>query len=473
MLDFIFKLKNLWKKNFSFFLVICIFFSFEIPYITSIQGNESLAWYKCINYFFVFLLAIPALLALLYIIYMRTYIPKAPKNTRGIIFYIINANEKQYEAIRKKFISQLEKAIHAEAPEYSVVIIDDYHSQKFFPILNAPTNNKGGEKQAEILKKRRGCIAILIDCLNGGDGEDLFCHMTTNVGITYKNLPPQISNYLIKDISTAFLPLRDVDIMKLTETSDLSRHSISMEVVCKYILASTCFHCGDFSGAIKLLKAIDNKTSTKKDLPEAVIPIKNVLSKRLAICYKITAEQEYQLFCSNHENKHLLEVRNAINNEYCKKEFEQENKVFEGICSFVLDRNIDYALQCMDEYNKNTPVIKYNKIFLLLYKGCSVKNIFKTYNLYKSYGALHNNIQEQIESFTYHEYKKDKTKKQLLLILFLIYDYQNNTILAKRCLEQFCDAFPWIFNSNASLIFKNFKKKYADVKYEEGEDYSI
>ena len=473
MLEFIFKLKNLWKKNFSFFLVICIFFSFEIPYITSIQGTESLAWYKCINYFFVFLLAIPALLALLYIIYMRTYIPKAPKNTRGIIFYIINANEKQYEAIRKKFIAQLEKSIRIEVPEYSVVTIDDYHSQKFFPILNAPVNNNGGEIQANILKKRRGCIAILIECLNGGDGEELFCHMTTNVGVAYRNLPPQISTYLIKDISTAFSPLRNVDIMKLTETYDLSRHSISMEVVCKYILASICFHCGDSLGAIKLLNAIKNKVSTKKDLPEAIIPIKNVLSKRLAICYKVKAEQEYQSFCSKYEIKHLLEVRNAINNEYCKKEFEQENKVLEGICSFVLDRNIDYALRCMDEYGKNNPVIKYNKIFLLLYQNCSIKNIFKTYNLYKSYGTLHNNIQEQIESFTFNEYEKDKTKKQLLLILFFIYDYQNNTILAKRCLEQFCATFPWVFKSKASLMFKSFNKKYADVKYEEGVDYSI
>ncbi len=127
----------------------------------------------------------------------------------------------------------------------------------------------------------------------------------------------------------------------------------------------------------------------------------------------------------------------------------------------------------MDSCNQRQPIIKYNKTFLMLYKNCTVNNIFKTYNLYKSFGALPNIVQEQIESFTFKEYEKDMSKEQLLLILFFIYDYQNNTILAKRCLEKFCTAFPWALNGDTSSIFNAFIKKYADVKYEEGEEYSI
>lgn len=463
----------MWKKNISFFFVGFLFLLCEIIYITSIDGTDTVVWYKCINYFYVILWALPALVMLGYIIFMRIYMPKAKKNTQGIIFYVINANAKQNEAIRNKLIAQLEKAVNTETPEYSVVVIDDYHSQKYFPILNAPIKNNGGEAQANILKKRRGCIAILIDCINGGDGEDLFCHMNTTVGITYNNLPPKISEYLIRDVSAAFSPLREVDIMKLTETTDLSQYSIAMDVVCKYILASISFHCGNFLDAINLLHTIEKTISRKKDLPESIVPIKNVLGDRLAVSYSVQAEYEYQKYCSNYDIRHLVEVRKALSNEYLQMRFSDENKILEGICCFVLDRDVDCAIRWMNSCDKKQPVIKYNKIFLTLYKSCTTTNVFKTYNLYKSFAALPYTVQEQIESFTFNEYMNDQAKKQLLLILFFIYDFQNNTILAKRCLEKFCIAFPWVFEGKLSSIFNMLNEKYADIKYNEEEEYSI
>ena len=473
MEELIYRLLNMWKKKVSFFIVFLIFILSEVPYITSIEGTDTAEWYQCINPFYIFLWALPALALLAYIIFMRIYMPKAKKNTKGIIFYIINADNKQYKAIKEKFISPISKAITAETPEYSVVLLDDYHSQKYYSVMSDPSSNYDGEKQAKLLKKRRGCIAIFVDCLNGGEGEELFCHMSNNLGVTHKTLPPQVRECFIEDISSAFLPMRHVDIMKLTETSDLTAHSFSMDIICKYILASTCFHCGDFLGATNLLEIISNNLSKKNDLPAPVIPIKDVLDSRLAVCYQVRAQFEYHLYCQNHDEKHLLNAYKAMNNEHCKKAYEHENKVLEGICCFILYKDIDYAIQCMDMYKIKDPVIKYNKFFLFLYKSCTPRNIFRIYSLYKSFGDLPDDIQEQIESFTYHEYKKDDTKKQLLLILFFIYDYQNNTILAKRCLNQFCDAFPWVFHGSASETFYKLKEKYSAVKLEEGEEYSI
>ena len=473
MTELLYKLTNMWKKSICFFWVFVLLLVCEIPYITSIEGLEETPWYQNINYVYVGLWALPAILALGYIFVMRAYMPKAKKGTRGIAFYIVNANEKQYESIRKKFVAPFKKAVDIETSEYSVVLIDDYHSQKYYPLLCASTINDDGRKQAKILKKRRCCVAIFVDCVNGGDGEELFCHMSTNLGVAHQSLPPVIRDFLIKDISTAFSPLREVDIMRLTETPDLSRHSVSMDIICKYIMASTCFHCGDFLGALRLLETIHNRISTKKDLPDAVIPIRNVLSDRIAVCYRVQAQYEYQLYCNDHEDAHLVAVRNSINNVHCKRVYEKDNKVLEGICSFVLDKNIIYAVQCMDAYNKKDAVVKYNKIFLLLYSQCTTKNIGRTYNLYKSFGTLSDYVKQQIEDFTYYEYQKDTSKKQLLLILFFIYDYQNNTILAKRCLDQFCVAFPWIAESEMESIFKELNDKYADIKYEEGEEYSI
>ena len=114
-----------------------------------------------------------------------------------------------------------------------------------------------------------------------------------------------------------------------------------------------------------------------------------------------------------------------------------------------------------------------NKAFLYLYGNCTVTNLYRVYNLYKTFGSLPESFQEQVESFTFHEYEKDKTKKQLLWILFFVYDYQGNTILAKRCLDQFCAAFPWVAESKVSTVITELNSQYLDVTYDEGETYSI
>ena len=151
----------------------------------------------------------------------------------------------------------------------------------------------------------------------------------------------------------------------------------------------------------------------------------------------------------------------------------EKNKKAWQLPRFLLDKNINYAIECMDAFNKKDVVVKYNKIFLMMYAKCSTNNIFRAYNLYKTYGSLPVHVQDQIESFIFFEYKKDVSKKQLLFFLFLIYDYQNNSILAKRCLEQFSLAFPWVFESDVASIFKVLNEKYEDVEYEESETYSI
>ena len=45
--------------------------------------------------------------------------------------------------------------------------------------------------------------------------------------------------------------------------------------------------------------------------------------------------------------------------------------------------------------------------------------------------------------------------------------------LAKRCLDQFSEAFPWIKESGVSTIFEGFNEKYANINSEEGEGDSI
>ena len=108
MTELLYKLTNMWKKNACFFWVGVLFLACEIPYITSIESIEETPWYQNINYVYFGLWMLPAILALGYIFVMRAYMPKAKKGTRGIAFYIVNANEKQYESISKKWLFQIQ-----------------------------------------------------------------------------------------------------------------------------------------------------------------------------------------------------------------------------------------------------------------------------------------------------------------------------------------------------------------------------
>lgn len=473
MTEQIYQISNMWKKNTCFFWTFVLLLTCEIVYLTSIEETATETWIECINFYFVMLWALPALIVLGYILFKRMYMPKAKKGTLGIAFYVINAKEKQHESICKKFIERFGKAVSSDNPKYSIIIIDEYHSQKYFSILSQPIQSGNGEKQAKILKRRRCCGAIFIDCMNGGEGEALFCRMTMQFGISHRELPQYIRDYMVKDISEAFEPLREIDISIVSQTPDFLNQSFALEIIYKYILASTCFHCGDFLGALKLLETIERSLIRKSDLPSAVVPIKNVLENRIAVCYRVLAQNEYQLYCSDRDESRLKVVRNALSNEHCAKIYGSDNKILEGICSFVLDGNIEYAIDCMDAFTIKDQLVKFNKVFLMLYERCSTKTVFRAYDQYKEFSSLRIDIQEQIESFTFHEYKKNSGKKQLLLILLWIYDYQNNTILAKRCLEQFCQEFPEIVSGPASVIFQPIVAKYKDVSYDMEEEYSI
>ena len=469
MVELWLKAVNMWKKNTCFFWIFGVLFGCEITYIITIQGTDEKLWYECINYVYVILLTLPAISLLFYVLFKRMYMPRAPKNTRGIAFYVVNANEKQYESITKKFIAPFIKAVNSEKSRYHVIQIDDYHSEKYYPILYQESEDKVNDEteqiKAKILKKRRCHAAIMIDCQNGGDGEALFCHLEMKVGLIHNPLPQPIRDMLVKDISIAFLPLREIDIMKISETPDFSNNSTSLDIIYKYILASTCFHCGDYLEALKVLESMEKRINSLMVLPSPVVPISNVLPERIATCYRVKMELQYQMYCLDGDENHLSVIRQDLLNKHCQKIYGEDNKIFEGICSFVLDGDIPYAIQCMDAINRKALILKFNKIFLMIYDKCTVNNVFRAYNLYKSFEELEPYMQDQIEAFICNEYEKNKSKKQLLFLLFLIYDQRkNNDVLANSDLERFCMAFPNIVSGQASSIFEEFSKKYKNVE---------
>ena len=57
---------------------------------------------------------------------------------------------------------------------------------------------------------------------------------------------------------------------------------------------------------------IKQSTSKKNDLPQVVMPIKNVLDDRFAVCYRVYAQFEYQKYCEDRDEKHLIIIRSCI-----------------------------------------------------------------------------------------------------------------------------------------------------------------
>jgi hypothetical protein len=123
----------------------------------------------------------------------------------------------------------------------------------------------------------------------------------------------------------------------------------------------------------------------------------------------------------------------------------------------------------------NDPALKFNKIFLKLYSNPIATNFIKTIHIYKGLGKLKIATINELQDFIHHEYEISN-KWQLLFLLFLIYDFQGNQILAKITLDKF------IANENTANVlmseafvkdFDPYIEKYSSVVIENYQDYSI
>ena len=452
-----------WRKNTSFFMLVLLLITTEAPYLANLKNTPDSPWYNNINYILIILLTIPAILVGTYIIINRNYIPNAKNGKIGIVFCISYTEPQQYKTICDKFIKPFKRLINSNRlNEYDIVIVNDYVAEKYYQRFE----DHGKDAKLKFLKKSNCQILILGDCVNGGEGEALFCKLNLTLGIIHPALIQPVEQLLCRDIRVAFSPLRKIIINKKTQTKDFEDNTNILQYVFRFILATTHLYCNNVEASIRLFLEIKS-LPTFSDCP-IILQIKECIDHRLGVCYYVHAKQQYTLYQSTRDPSHLKAVFEAINMP-CIKRIKYDIMVLKGICLFVLNKDIAGAISCMDNA-KSDPVIKFNKVFLKLYQNNTSTNINKAYYTYKSIDKLSPETIDELERFIYDVYKQDCKKTQLMFLLSMIYNHQGNSVLAKYCYDIFCKHNEYIkLATSLKPVLDFYDNEYADIEYTEDE----
>lgn len=452
-----------WRKNTSFFMLVLLLITTEAPYLANLKNTPDSPWYNNINYILIILLTVPAVLVGAYILFKRNYIPKAKNAKTGIVFCISYTEPQQYKTIYDKFIKPFKRLININRlNEYDVVIVNDYVAEKYCQRFE----KHGKDAELKFLKKSNCQILILGDCVNGGDGEDLFCKLNLTLGIVHPALIRPVEQLLCRDIGVAFSPLEKTIISKKTQTKDFEDNTDILQYVFKFILATTRLYCNNVEDAIKLFLEIKS-LPTSSDRP-TILQIKESIDYRLGVCYYVYAKQQYMMYQSTRDPVYLEAVFKAINMP-CIKLVKYDIMVLKGICLFVLNKDVAGAISCMNSA-KSDPVIKFNKVFLKLYRNNTQTNINKAYHTYKYIDKLPQVTVDELERFIYDVYKQDEQRTQLMFLLSMIYNHQGNDVLAKYCYDIFCKNNGYIKDApSLKPVLDFFDNEYKDVEYTEEE----
>ena len=430
----------------------------------NLKSTPDSLWYNNIDYVLLILLTIAPILVGAYIIFMRTYIPKAKKGKIGIVFCISYTEPQQYKTICDKFVRPFKKLINANhLNKYDVVIVNDFVAAKYYQRFE----EYGKDAGLKFLKKSNCQILILGDCINGGEGEELFCKLNLTLGIIHPTLIQAMEQLLWHDISVAFSPLKKIVINKKTQTQDFESNADILQYVFKFILATTQLYCNNIEEATKLFLEIKS-LPTFSNCP-TIDQIKQTLDNRLGLCYFVFARQQYSLYQTSRDASYLQSALGAINMPYIKS-IKYDVNVLKGICLFVLNRDVEGAINCMNTAERNDPILKFNKVFLKLYQNNSSTNINKAYYTYQSIDKLPQQTIEELERFIYDAYKQDEEKTQLLFLLSMIYNYLGNSVLAKYCYDIFYQKNPHIQSApSLKAVLNFFNEEYKNIEYTDEE----
>ncbi len=473
--DFAYKIMNLWKKPLSYILSVLLLVGAEVYYLMSLSSDQSVYWVSKIDYIKVALVAIIPVFLIVYISYKRLYIPKAKKGKIGILFCINGASERNFNIIEKKFIKPFEKVVNKYSDKFQVLILDDYHSCRYIKKVEGDSKNDH-QKAANALLNRNCKTLIDIFCEDGGDAEKILCELHLTLSVVHPKLPDIAQKLLEKDILVAFNPVKTVHIIRTNETEDFHKYTVAFNYIFKFIFATVQLHSGLIEDSLSLLEELDQDISNDNVETISTELIQKSLSKRIGFCNALLAQKAYSDYCTTRNKAYLENARKYINNKYCRSYYHKDINILQGICFYVLERNVVAALKCMNEAGNSDPVIKFNKVFLKLYKDCSPTNLLRAYKVYKNLYKLPEEVLQQVESYIYYEYMEDETNYQFAFLLMLIYDYRNDDILAKRALDRFCNS-PLYQDLKRSETVENlinrYILKYKYVIFDESEEYSL
>ena len=379
-------------------------------------------------------------LGLLFIVMSKRSLPKFKKDEYGIIFSVDMEDEKQFSLIRDKFVKEFQYRLKNEKENYKIIVLSQFVSNKMKEKYIDKKDYYG------LCKKTRCKFVIYGRSVSGGEKEDISCKLHLD-SIIFHNPMPNVNHIMLqREMSGAFKPIRDIEIYKTTETRDFEKHAKQLNLAFDYILASTHLFLSEFDDATHLFDGINRILKECDDSVPMINMLKNVIGKRIYLCYIFKASTEVFLYYEDGEYRHMQMAKRFLDLAFLHEKNGYDYRLLIAIYYFF-EGNIKTALSYIEECKNitNDKGWKFSKVFLKLYQQDSFTNFMNAYKAYNSiFGKPVYTFEyiTNISEFIHRALEREPQKKQLNYLLFLIYHYLENTVEEEKYYKAFVEAYP-------------------------------
>ena len=456
---------NMWGKNIVFFWISFLLIIPEAVYLGSTTFDSEKTFFEQINFAAVVLWALPAFILLSLVLGLRFYFPKA-KWGNGIMVCIINANVKQFDAIRSRFYLPLCREMKKFDDNLNAICIDDYHSKQVTQLIDRCRANGSNEKVVHFLQSKNCIAALIIDCTAAGESENIVCTLNIESGVVTTNFPSSPLTTQNFGIGNNFEELHNIRISKLNETEDFANCARASAIILPYTIACIMMHTESCEDALEIFSSLYSELeSFNKKLP-TIRKIKNIVPFRIGLCCSEIAQREYTNY-TEMINKYGIpqpeRLRKALvhlNNKHCLKLCFSGNDIIHSICCFLLERNPQKAMDILEKSKHHDPLITLNKTFLSVFMSCDPTTLVKAKTAYKCLNKISESVLFDAEQFIDRELLNNETKCQLLFLLLMLYDYRNDVVLSRETAERIAQSAQFPHSYELDDIMRFYYQKY-------------
>ena len=477
--DIIFKIFSAWKSDISLWASSLLFALAEMGYIYfKIKNSDGQLMWTCIDIFFMIMIAVIFLFVLGSILYMRVHYRKS-RSDLGIFVCIVNASTEQYEAIKDRFVNPFATMAQEYDDEIEIVCLDDYHSKQLERKIKANAR-AGKENETANFFEKHNCIAgLIINCTPAGAGEDIFCTLTIEPGMIV-SYSTRENEEVIKTGAKRNIPfpeLNKIKIYRKKESPDFEMCAQNLNFIFQFSLASIFMARHSYEEACRLFEQLYQELRAYNKQAPTIQKIKSLVPQRISICCSKIARDEYDKYKKMlmekriYQPERLKKAASYLKNPLCIRDNRLDDAMLRVICVFLLERNPEKSLEELMQTKHSHPIVKLNAAFLRVYMSWDAKTLVNTHRDYKCLAKLDGRSLMEAEEFICQEYERDKTKFQLLFLLFMLYDHRDETVLAKEALLNLCKDERLPSDAKLASILQSFRKKYmldsdnADKKF--------
>lgn len=410
----------------------------NIPFIRQFDVHSVNSWVEIGVIFVVFVI-------LLMIGIRKRSLPKFKEGEYGIIFSFDTEDDKQISLIRNKFIKEFQYRLKNESSSYRIIVLPQFVSDKM-------KEKYLDKKDYEGLCEKTNCKFVIHGrSVVGGTVEKISCKIHLD-DIIFYNPIPAISHLLLQlEMNAAFKPIRDIEIYKITETSDFEKHARQLNLAFDYILGSTHLLQSEYSKAISAFEAIKENLKECDEVSPMIERLNVIVPNRLYWCYVLMSNKEILEYYEDNDYTHVKKVKFYLDKAYLNDRNGYDFHLIVAIYYF-LEGDVETALTHIEEckklsYDKGW---KISKVFLKLYQKDSFTNFMNAYKVYDNIFDKPTYTYEHIANiaeFIHKVLEKEPEKKQLNFLLFLIYHYMDNKEDEDKYYNAFIDEYENLANN--------------------------